>query len=85
MRRIEIFICGEWLPVLIRFNPNCFSLSWTNCANDYDIFKLTDSMEPEFEFWDKVREVLPELMLGDGQDYVVNYPYSRLPAWRECR
>lgn len=86
MRRVEIFIGGEWLPVLIQFNPNWFSLCWTDCVNDYDFFPFPDfSPQTSDEFWSCVTDILPELMLGDGQDYVVNYPYSRLPAWRECK
>lgn len=85
-RRVEIFIDGDWLPVLIEFHDNYFSMAWTYNQADYDLYPQPDySKETSDAFWAVVRSTFPELMQGDGQDYFVNYPYSRLPAFKECK
>jgi len=58
-------------------------MAWTDDLGDYDLFPLPDYLpEQSKEFWDSVRLVIPELMQGDGQDYFVSYPYSRLLPFR---
>lgn len=86
MQRYEMFIDDVWLPVMVRFNVPYFVMSWTGDPTDYDIYPVPDyDAGTGAKFWREVRDVYPELMQGDGQDYPVIYPYSRLPALREAK
>lgn len=73
METVEIYLGGFWLHMAITFEPRYFTMQWAGGCS-YDSY--------DDDVWGNMRESFPEMMLGDGQDYPVSYPYTRLPAFR---
>lgn len=76
MQDVEIYLGGFWLLVSLDFGLGFWTMRWSDKCN-YDAY--------DDAVWEQMRERFPELMLGDGQDYAVSYPYTRLPAFRESQ